>query len=497
VQLAPHGATYRADVELFFMSKGMPIADIAVSPADGAMYFVTGGRGAGSSLYRIVYAGTESTAPAKPVPPAPDAVALHDVRRRLEAFHGAPDPRALAVAWPLLGHADRIIRLAARSAVEWQPVAEWKARALADRDPRIALQALLALARATPGDSSVQPEVLAALQKFDFAKLTPDEQCWYLRIITVSASRHGMPPADVVAALAARLRPALPSADRRVNEELAAMFAAFKWGECIPTVLDLLERARSQEEQIAYTDALVKLGKSDAWTPALRERFFELVADRAPRWKGASRVKPQIQAATKAAVAMLDDTQRSRLAAEIETLQKPPAAIADKPRSLVRQWTMADLVPGLEAGLEAGLKKPRDLANGKRLYTLTTCAACHAFQGEGGLSGPDLSNVRGRYTPHDLLDNILNPSKVINPQYGQFTFLLHDGRQITGRLLTKQGDVQEVGTDPTNPRAKVERLEDKDVESMEPSRLSAMPAGLLDTLTEDDILDLMAYLIDS
>jgi putative heme-binding domain-containing protein len=302
-----------------------------------------------------------------------------------------------------------------------------------------------------------------------------------------------MPPADAVAELAARLRPALPSADRRVNEELAAMFAAFQRGECIPAILDLLERARSQEEQIVHADALAKLGKSDAWTPALRERFFAVVADRTPRWKGGPRVKPRVEATTKAAVALLGDEQRGRLAGAIEALQKPPAAVVDKPRSLVRQWTLADLAPGLEAGM----KRPRDLANGQRLYTITTCAACHSFQGEGGLSGPDLTNVRGRFTPHDLLDNILNPSKVINQQYGQFTFLLHDGRRITGRPLTRQGGVQEVGTDPANPRVKVERIRDEDVESMAPSPLSAMPDGLLNTLTEDDILDLLAYLVDS
>ena len=57
--------------------------------------------------------------------------------------------------------------------------------------------------------------------------------------------------------------------------------------------------------------------------------------------------------------------------------------------------------------------------------------------------------------------------------------------------------VPPVGTDPTNPRAKVEKIRDEDVESMKPAPLSAMPDGLLNTLTEDDILDLVAYLIDS
>jgi hypothetical protein len=64
VHLTPKGATYQADPELFLSAKGTPITDLAVSPKDGALYFITGGRGAGSTLFRITYRGKESTAPA-------------------------------------------------------------------------------------------------------------------------------------------------------------------------------------------------------------------------------------------------------------------------------------------------------------------------------------------------------------------------------------------------------------------------------------------------
>ncbi len=491
VHLTPKGATYLADVELFLSAKGLPVTDLAVSPRDGALYFTVGGRGAGSALYRVTYRGKESTAPSLTKAPDPATAALHKLRRELESFHNEANPKTLAVAWPLLAHEDRAIRGAARAALEWQPIAEWNERALQETNPRIALQSLLALARSTDGDKAVQPALLAALERFDFAKLPADEQCWYLRILTVSASRHGMYPADVVAKLVKKLQPSLPSPDRRVNEELVAVFAAFRSDGFIPPTLDLLEQSRIQEEQILFADALLSSAKSESWTPALRERFFKVLADRAPRWKGGSQVKPKSESAMKAVVAMLSDEQRTKFAEQIAAAQRPPAKPPEAKRPLVKEWKLEDLAPKLDAGL----KQKRNLENGRVLYTAANCVTCHSFQGEGGLAGPDLSNVGGRYTPRDLLDNILNPSKVINEQYGQLVYELKSGKQVIGRLVETSGDTDVVATNPTNPLADHVRINKKDVDNIRPSRVSSMPDGLLNTLTEDDVLDLLAYML--
>jgi putative heme-binding domain-containing protein len=492
VHLTPKGATYDADPELFLSAKGLPITDLAVSPIDGALYFTTGGRGAGSALFRVIYRGKESTAPSPEKQFDPAAAALHKLRRELESFHGEINPRAITAAWPQLAHEDRAIRGAARAAVEWQPVAEWKQRTLNEKIPRRALQALLALARSTDGDKTVQPAILAALDRLDVARLPADEQCWYLRVLTISASRHGMYPTDVTAKLVAKLAPLLPSPDRRVTEELVAMLAAFEHGGVIVPALDLLQRSRTQEEQIFYSDALVRVATSETWTGPLRERFFRLTAERVPQWKGGGFVRPKRQSVTKAVVALLSDDQRRQFAAQIAALEKPAAtkAAAAPPRAVVKEWKLDDLA----SELEAGLKRPRDLANGRMLYTAAKCSTCHSFQGDGGLAGPDLSYVGGHYKPRDLLAEILNPSKVINPQYGQVIYELKDGKTITGRAVETTDDVVTVATDPTNPFANHVHVKKQNVESVTPSRVSAMPVGLLNTLTRDDVLDLLAYL---
>jgi hypothetical protein len=69
-----------------------------------------------------------------------------------------------------------------------------------------------------------------------------------------------------------------------------------------------------------------------------------------------------------------------------------------------------------------------------------------------------------------------------------------DGERITGVIVNLNGDTVRVNTDPANPweLASVDR---KEVKSIEPSKISLMPEGLLDPLTEEEILDLLAYVL--
>jgi hypothetical protein len=490
VHLRPQGASYTADPEPFLSAQGLPIADVAVSPADGALYFVIGGRGTQSGLYRVVYTGSDSTAAAADEPLDEATAAAQSLRRRLERFHGQADPAAVSEVWPALGHEDRAIRAAARAALECQPLVDWKDRALTETNPRTALQALLSLARSTDRDPTAQPALLTALERFDFPSLSPDEQCWYLRILTVSGVRHGRYPADVAARLLATVEPVLPSRDTRVNEEIVALAAALQSSTFQVPTLDLLENSRTQEEQVLYTQALVSSAANTAWTPDLRERFFALAMERVPQWKGGFTARSVRDRILHGVVSLLTDAQRQSHAERIAAAMQPPPALPTITRPLVRQWQMDDLVPELESGLS----EPRDLERGRRLFTATACVACHSFQGQGGMGGPDLTTAGSRYSPHDLLENILLPSKVINEQYGLLIYTKTDGTTLTGRTVNMAGDMLMVATNPNDPGGSEVRFTLGELESTTPSQVSLMPQGLLDTLTRDEILDLLAYL---
>ncbi len=492
VHLAARGASYGAEVEPFLSAQGLPIADVAVSPRDGALYFLTGGRGTQSGLYRVTYRGGEPTERGAPVVPEAGARELATLRRELEVFHGGAKAGALAVLWPQLGHEDRAIRGAARAALEWQPVGEWKERALGEREPRAGLQALLALARSTDGEVGVQGELLAALGRFDFARLGAEEQAWYLRVLTVSAMRHGRYGEEVAARLRAGLEASLPTRDVRVNEELVAVCAALQSSGFIEPTLDLLEKSRTQEEEMIYSQALVGAAGSAAWTPQGRERFFLLAADRVPHWKGGASVRAVREGRMNAIVGMLSEEQRKGHAEAIGAAQKPPAVMAAIARPFVKEWKLEELGPLLEGGL----KQPRDVERGRALFQATGCLACHHFRGEGGMAGPDLSRVGGRYSARDLLDNVLNPSKVINEQSGLLIYTLKDGRVIVGRTVNLAGDVMMVATNPMDPGGTELRFRTGELQSITASPVSFMPEGLLNTLSQEEVLDLLSYLTE-
>ncbi len=88
----------------------------------------------------------------------------------------------------------------------------------------------------------------------------------------------------------------------------------------------------------------------------------------------------------------------------------------------------------------------------------------------------------------------MNPSKVVSDQYQAVSIETTDGQVITGRIVNLSGDGFNVNTDMLDPN-KMVNVNRRRIEVMVPSKTSMMPEGLLNTLTEDEILDLMAYLL--
>ena len=89
---------------------------------------------------------------------------------------------------------------------------------------------------------------------------------------------------------------------------------------------------------------------------------------------------------------------------------------------------------------------------------------------------------------------MLNPSKEINEQFVPVVVKTNDGQIVQGVIVNLSGDTIRINTDGTDPNQQV-AVDRKEVFSLEPSRLSPMPAGLLNPLTKEEILDLFAYVL--
>lgn len=505
VHLTPKGSTYSATFENFVAGKPFNVTDLEIGK-DGAMYFVIGGRGGPSGLYRVTYTGKESTALADTHDKAgADARAT---RHELEKFHGHQDPKAVAAAWPHLASDDRFLRYAARIAIEFQPVAEWKDKALAETNPNAGLTALLALARM--GGKENQDAIFTALKKFPMNTLSEEQQLLKLRIVEVSIARNGKPSPEFVALAIEKLSPHYPAASDAMNRELCQILLALDAPGTVRKTLELARTATTEEQQIAYLFHLRNI--TNGWTREDRIAWFSWFnASSAPgaivktrthtaefeQWfkdvgsdaREGSSFNGFIRNIRKSGIASLSDKERFELAGILTQPVGPSAPRSPKkPMQFVKAWQMSDLEGDLPA-----VSHGRNIAKGKEAFETGLCIMCHKYGNDGGAVGPDLTAVASRFTRRDLLDNILDPSKVVSEQFAFTTVTKKDGEAVSGRVVEDTAEKIALTPNPLAPDEKVE-IKKGDITKRELSKMSPMPPGLLNMLTKEEVLDLLAFL---
>jgi len=520
VHLEATGATYQGKLEEFVTGTPLPLTDLIINPYDGAMYFLIGGRRVQSGLYRVTYSGDESTAAIPKPKPATDAGPGGDepfareraIRRGLETLHATEHPDAVNIAMNAIPHPDRFIRYAARIALEHQPVSEWQGLVLKQKDPQALLTGLMALARTWQREHrgkepdidnpvphwnsaaalnldrlAVRNSILAALDELRWGELTVSQQLDLLRVVTLTFVRIVPPDFAQRSSLTALTKAALPAKSRELNSELAQLAVYLQAPFAAERIVALLEDAPTQEEQIDYAKTLRHLRAG--WTPELRERYFGWFV-RAAGYQGGASFQIFVNRIKEEAVAALNEEERVALKSILEaTPESDVPTFTAEPRPVVKKWTMQELVPLVQTGL-----KNRDFDNGRRMFAATACFACHRFDNQGGAVGPDLTALSGRFSPRDILESIVEPSKQISDQYGAVQIVTIEGKVITGRIINLAGDSFRIQTDMLKPSTLV-AVDRKQIDEMFPSKTSMMPTGLLNTLNEEEFLDLMAYLL--
>jgi putative heme-binding domain-containing protein len=128
------------------------------------------------------------------------------------------------------------------------------------------------------------------------------------------------------------------------------------------------------------------------------------------------------------------------------------------------------------------------LSEGKVLYQ-RSCGACHKLFGQGGSIGPDLTGSN-RSNIDYLLLNILEPSAEIQDDYRLVVVTTRDGRTYSGNITSenqRQITMRVVGQDAVV-------INKSTIQSREITPTSMMPPGLLETLTNEEVANLVAYL---
>lgn len=484
VDLIPDGASYSCQYEVFLEGGPLNVCDMQFGP-DGALYFITGGRGSQSGLYRVT-----QTANQKPKTTAPvidektEALALvaRILRRQIEKYQTSPVPD-INLVWPHLSSEDRWLRFATRRAIENQDVSRWRARALTETNATAAIAGLIALCH--QGTAAEQGAVLAALNRIDPKSLKQQQLLALLRAYELCFIRLGTPTTEQANALKQRLQPLYPHATSSANHLLCDLLVYLKDETVVPQTINLLTDTSTQEEQIRAARTLTFARQG--WNKDLQQKFIVWLAH-ARTFSGGKQLTERLRDIRVDFLDTLTEQQRQQFSKEIAALDKPLVQEETGPaRPVVQDWKLDDLVPHLSA-----VTTNRSFKSGRQALLAANCLKCHRIGSTGAQIGPDLTNVGKRFDSRAILESIIIPSKVMDEKYLYTVYVLESGKVVTGRPVGVNKTTITVETDPikqtTVPIARDE------IEESILSKTSPMPASLINVLTKEEILDLLAYL---
>lgn len=504
IHLKQDGAGYTATKENFVSGAPLPLTDATIGE-DGHLYFLVGGRGTQSGMYRVRYTGSEPTEKAPALKPTPERA----LARSLEKYHGVADARALQAAWPHLSSNDVYLRHAARVAIESQPVDSWVGRLEHEANSQALIAGVVALARS--GGKEHRDLALKALMKIPFEKLTTRQKLGVLRGYALTFIRLGRPDEDQRKNLIGILDAQLPGGDDDLNTELIRVLVSLQSPSVVTKAVELFKK-RGKAKVPDWAEIVARNSRYGGAIqsyldnpPPSREVYHVLMLASARNgWSVASR-RACLEVLNEAGKAsggasfpgFLKNIRELHLAAMTNEERKGVADISGENFNPVPDFDITPPKgPGQVYTLESAKKhlnfREASFENGRSLYFSTSCGACHRLAGLGGDIGPDLTSVPNKFDAGYVLEAMINPSKDISDQYGMFEITLTDGSKKMG-LYVENGD--EVSIFPPDHTAEPFMTTADKVKSVKQMEISQMPAGLINVLNPEELRDLMAYLM--
>lgn len=459
IRLRDAGGTYSARQENFITGRPLNVTDGAIGP-DGALWFITGGRGTQSGLYRVTFSGD------------------HAVGRSDKVMFEAPSAKAAEKARRFEQHRVRM-DLEAAHLSEVRP-----ARSQTTSNQRLDTSDLLALARV--GSDADRAAVIEQLLSEPFT-----EPLTRLRILEIAIARSLTPPDEQTRTrLRALLDPLYPAAnDQPLNHQLCKHLIYLRSETVLSKTIGLLATATTSEDLLYYPFMLRHLRDAPGWTESHYHTVFNAL-NKAETKNGASTYFKAIADTRAELAASVPAKLATRLAAVISPPQPADLTPHALPAHTFKNWTLADLEPLLN---QAG--SGRSYEGAKQALISAQCVFCHRVSANNelpaGVFGPDLTQVSARFGRRDLLDHTLNPSKVIDEKYRFITVTRADGSQVTGTLESEDDERLTLRPNPLSPET-VE-IGHSQITKREESPRSPMPVGLLNALKPSQILDLLAW----
>jgi putative heme-binding domain-containing protein len=239
--------------------------------------------------------------------------------------------------------------------------------------------------------------------------------------------------------------------------------------------------------------ATVLGGAKSGWTPQLHEKYFAWIKN-AFNYKGGNSYVGFINKARQMALnnvpkAKLDYYKKLSGEELLGSSGNDLANNAPNPKGPGRNWKVEEALPLVENNLVG-----RNFEQGKAMFAATRCISCHSMRGEGSNIGPDLTQLGTRFSTKDMLESIIEPSKVVSDQYAATILTLKDGNTVLGRVINEDANKYVVSQNPFAPD-QLRQVSKKDVVSSKVSPVSIMMPGMINRLNPEELKDLLAYLM--
>ncbi len=516
--LTPQGSSYTAEVTEFISGVPLPLTNGIVGN-DGAMYFLTGGRRLESALYKLTYTGELNN---EVRTPTPNELGKNErnLRKEIESYQSIKSPEQIDFLVENLDHWDRYIRFSSRVALENQDVAIWKHYVA--KDESVLRKIALAIAIAHQGEDNDRVEALKALMQLDWTDLTSMEKIDFLRALELLIIRNDENiDTSLQRAITTKLLPHHLKESEYLNKEITKLLSYLDASEILePTIHkmemdtitsnlksmylsgDITKRSDQygkdvenmlnnmpNQQNISYAKSLSEV--KSGWTKALRERYFRWY-NRALKKSGGKQYANFIKAIQRKALENVPDEERAyfeSLSSESMNQQADLMKDLRMPDGPGKNYTVAMVEKAFNEN-----KKDANFANGANFYRASMCVLCHSIKGVGGNSGPELTQIGTRFSVKDIAEAIVNPSETVSDRYRNTVYHLNNGNAISGRAVEERDDVVIVSINPFSPDITT-TIKKSDIIKVEESSQSAMPAGLINSLNEKELSDLIAFLI--
>ena len=508
IELQSSGASYTATSSEFLNGVPLPLTDLTFG-ADGAMYFTTGGRRLASGLYRV-WSDKNNQKEEKETP----TKAL-ELRRLLDTYHDTLLMADYDLIWENIGNNDRYITHSARIALENHGIEIWASRIHSDTEFNKKVAYALAVARSD--NNLLQQQLFDLLSKVESKQLTHSEQLSILRAEALLMIRNNDLNTD---ALENQWLPIFPSKNQFINEELAALFSKTQHSIWVKKIMTLWSEIDEEHLKILISDSLAersemygpavkamrsrtpssyKIALTSAlshykfgWNTDLRNEYFNGFNEFWDR-EGGNSYRGYLLKILSTALDHLPKGERPKFEKmsgyHVGQYGQNILANLPVPKGPGKNWKVEEVEDVMK-----NKKIIPNYINGQHMFEAALCQACHRIQNKGNNIGPDLTQLASRFTVKDMAHAIINPDAEISDQYMISEIHLNNGDRWFAKIIEETSDSLFVMLNPLTPE-KVTKIHLSSIKEKKRTLQSQMFPALLNRLNEQEVVDLMTYLL--